>query len=518
MRKSQLTLPVLSEGINLIDDTLIADNEAAIGTQNISFKNGIPTTRKGYIKDCTHNFSSEVHTLVNYVKNGTRIVLAAAGTTLYKKTSSSIFTAITGTLASDVISTLTYPFKFADPDTYSDKCFILDGTNYRYYNDDGTLTDVTAYSPTTDEQTKYGTNVLSTTPDEIKKQKWIINDNDRVWVAGYGKLVRLSHLSKPDYFPSSQVWKLSEDCTGLVQFSDEVLMFTENTATLIKGSTPDWSLPDKYIRRSLPVNYGCSQHRSIAKGNGALYWASRGGVFRYLQLPDGTYEPQCISEVEVKRGSKKHIKSVKAYIEAVTDWSKVFAVFCNNEYRLCLGDMSWLVWDAIGSTWSYYVYDKVFNHAIAYHDTLYSAKSYYYLLDKAYDEGSYDGLSDDGTAIDFKLKSKFYNFEKAANKKKFKKFFFTIKSDYVSYDIDLIINIDNQYISIQNQIYNKVSRWGEFLFGDKVSVNTTNLNYPIRINHSGKKYNIQYELDCNTLNQAFSLIDTTLLLKIKELK
>ena len=520
MNKFQIKLPVLSEGINLIDDNLISENEAAKGTKNISFKNGIPTTRKGYVKENTHNFSSEVKTLVNYVKDGTRLVLAAASTTLYKQTNSTTFSSITGTLNSDYIDTIVYPFNFGGGDTYGDKLFILDGANYRYFKDSGSLIDVTAYTPTTDETTKYGTNILSTTPDEVKKQKWIIEDNNRLWVAGFGKIVRLSHLSRPDYFPSSQVWKLTEDCTGIVQFSDEVILFTEHTATLIKGSTPDWSLPDKYVRRSLPVNYGCSQHRSIAKGNGSLYWASRGGVFRYLQLPDGTYEPQCISEIEVKRGSSKHIRSVQEYIKGISDWSKVYAVFYDNEYRLCLGDKTWLIWDSIGRTWAYYEYDKALNHAIVYQDKMNAAKSYYYLMDKIYDPNGngYAGLSDDGNAITFNLKSKFYDFDKSANEKKFRKFYFTLESDLVSYDIDLIINIDNEYTTIPKSIVNKVSRWGEFDFGDMIQTKRTNLNFPVKVNHRGKRYNIQYELFCDGLNQAFSLTDSVLILKVKELK
>lgn len=518
MQKSNIAIPVPTEGINTIEAAFIAPNEAAFGTKNMSFKNGIPATRKGYVKSCTHNFTTEAHTLINYVKSGTRIVLAAAGTGLLKQTSGTAFTAITGTLASDNVCALTYPFNFGGADTYGDKCFLFDGTNYRYYYDNGTLTDVPAYTPTSPEQTTYGVNVLSTAPDEVKKQKWVILDNERLWVAGYNKIVRLSHLSRPDYFPSNQVWKLSEDCTGIVQFSDEVIMFTEHTATLIKGSTPNWELPDKYVKKSLPVNYGCSQHRSIAKGGGALYWASRGGVFRYMQLPDGTYEPQCISEIEVKRGSKKHIKSVQYYIKSVTDWTKVYAVFYDNEYRICLGDTRWLVWDSIGNTWAYYEYDKIFNHAITYQDTLYAVKSYSYQLDKTYDKAvSADGLSDDGVAIQSTLKSGIIDLEKSANKKKFKTLYFTLFSDLVSYDLDLTLWFDSESLIVTDQIINTVSIIGTLKFGDILNVSNTNLNHEIKVRHKGTKYNMQYQLQCNDLNAAFALTDLVLYVKIKEL-
>lgn len=518
MKRYEIKLPIPTEGINLLSSNLIADNEAAEGTVNISFKNNIPTTRNGYIKKNTHNFTDDAHTILNYQKDGSMIAIVAAKNTLYKKTNETTFEAITGTLNSDIVSAVNHSFAFASPDTYGDKIFVLDGANYRYFKDSGALVDVPAYSPTTDEQSKYGTNVLSTTPDEIKKQRWIIKDNDRFWVAGYKNIVRIGHLGQPGYFPSTQVWKLAEDCTGIAQFSDEVIMFTEHTATLIKGSTPDWNLPDKYIRKSLPTRYGCSQHRSIAVGNGSLYWASRGGVFRYRQLPDGTYEPECISEIEVKRGGKKHIRTVQPLIKSVNDWSKVFAVFHDNEYRLCLGDERWLIWDSIGSTWTLYKYDKTFNHAVTYLDDMYGVKNYLYHMDYINDGTTYDGLSDDGTAIEFYLYFKVHDFNKAANKKIFNKIYFTMFSEMVSYNIDLTLLLDNERARFTGTIDNKVSRIGEFAFGDRINTKKTNLNYPIQIIHNGTKYNIQPVLHCNTLNQAFGLANIDLVMKIKELK
>lgn len=519
MRRYAIPLPLPTEGINCIPDYLIGDRECSTNTKNITFKNSNPSTRKGYIKQNTHNFgANEVYTLLNYLKDGNRIALATSNFKLHKETNATTFTEIIGTLNSNYISGVNYPIAFASPDTYGDKIFILDGDNYRYFKDTGALVDVPIYTPTLDELTKYGTNVLSTTPDEIKHQKWVIIDNERFWVAGYKNLVRISHLSRPDYFPSNQVWKLSEDCTGIVQFSDEVIMFTEHTATLIKGSTPNWELPDKYVRKSLPTKYGCSQQRTICVGNSTLFWASCGGVFRYRQLPDGTYEPECISEIEIKQNGRKRIRTVQPIIESITDWSKTYAVFFENEYRLCLGDNRWLVFDTIGTTWAYYEYDKAFNCAITYLDNLYSAKSYYYNLDYTNDGTNYNGLSDDGTAIDFVLESKTFDFGKASYKKIFGWLYFTLLSQLVSYNIDLTLYLDSEYTKFIGSIINKISRFGELKFGDKLNTKRTNLNYPIRIVHSGTKYNIKYNLRCNTLNQAFSLSNIDLTMKVKELK
>lgn len=515
MLKDQVRIPLPTQGINLISDSLIANNEASEGTKNISFKNGIPQTRKGYVKANAFNFAAaEGKTLFHYKKDGAMIPLIAAGTKLYKKTNATTYTEITGALNSDYIHALNYAFSFGGADSYGDKCFILDGMSYRYFKDSGTLIDIPAYSQSSDETAKYGTNVLETTPDEIKKHRFIVNDNDRMWIGGYKNLVRISHLNRPGYFPSSQTWKLSEDCTGLVQFSDEVIMFTEHTATLIKGATLNWELPDTYIRRVLPVSFGCSQHRTIVIGNSALYWASVGGVFRYLQLPDGTYEPQCISEIS----NKNHTRTIKKLIDSVTDWTKTYAVFFDNEYRLCLGGNRWVIFDAISNTWAYFEYCNSFNHAVAYLGELFAIESYHYQLDYPYD-GSVgtDGLSDDGQAIEFELGGKVFDLGKPANLKKFKKVFFTFFTELVSYNIDVTINLDNEYTQVTGEVINTVSRWGSFAFGDTINTKKTNLNYPIKINHKGKKYNFQYRLACNRLNEAFMLTDIVLLYKMKEL-
>jgi hypothetical protein len=517
MEKYQYSIPLPIGGINLIDDSLIADTEAAEGTKNISFKDGIPQTRKGYVKASAFNFNISPGTIYNYIRSGAVLLLAACGNSLKKQNGDS-FIDITGVLNSDKIECLTYPFKFADPDIYSDKCFILDGANYRYY--DGvtdTLKDVTPYAPTTDEITAYGTNVLSTTPDEIRKQRFILNDDERIWVAGYGKIVRMSHLQRPDYWPSTHVWKLDEDCTGMARFFGEVLLFTENNAVLISGSTPNLSLSDSYKFKRLPGGYGCKNHRSIVTGDNAVYWANKNGVYRYRYLPSGFSIPECISEFVAASG---HRVSVKKWLNEINDWSKVHAAFYDHEYRLYIGSKKVIIYDAIGSTWALYEYDKEFTSSIEYDNKLYYGADHIYNMDFAFDPNgwSFDGLSDDGEAIEYKIKSKYYDFGKAANKKKFKKIYFSLYSEFISYNIDVTLNIDNEYQRISNQIVNKVSRWGMLSFGDRITTNKTNLNYPIVVHHKGKKYNIQYELTCYGANMAFALKDITLLMKMKELK
>lgn len=404
------------------------------------------------------------------------------------------------------------------PTAYLPNMFVVDGTTYQYYNDTtAALSAVPVYSPSTNEITAYGANVLQTTPDEINKQKFILNDDERVWVAGYDNLVRISHLQKPDYFPSTQAWKLREPCTGIERFLGEVMLFTENSVTLISGKTPIWSLPDKYLYSELPTGFGCSQYRSIVVGDNAIYWANKNGVYRYRYLPSGFSIPECVSEFTLRDG---HVRTVRKWFNEITDWSKVFAEFYEHEYRLYIGNKTVLVFNTLEESWSRHEYNQDFNCSIIVDYKLFYANNYIYHMDYEYivSDTTFKGLSDDGIAIDFQLYTKYYDFNKAANKKKFKKLFITLFSPLISYVIDVTINVDNEYQTKNGFIKNIVSRWGEFDFGDKITTKDTNLNYIVPIKHQSKRYNIQFVFKCNNLNQMFFIKQMTLLLKIKELK
>lgn len=620
MNRYQLSLPLPKDGINLIDDSLISDTEAAEGTKNISFKNGIPQTRKGYVKANGYHFTALPKTLLDWVTNGVHSFMAACGTKV-KKQSGNTFVEITGSVSNDIIEALIYPCSIGyankpdnlvavkttgtlaigkyyyrvtavtttgetDPSdevmceltsqggviitwakvdkatgykvfgrsqagelhmstlgnvltwtddgsitpsgamptsnttagSYSDKLFVVDGTTYQYYDEShGGLNVVIPRSPSSNDKAYYGDNVLITVPDEINKQKFILNDNERIWLAGYGKIVRMSGLQMPDYWPSTHVWKLEEDCTGMAHFMDEVLLFTENTVTLISGSTPDWSLAEKYVYKKLPGGYGCNAHRSIAQGDNAVYWANKNGVYRYRYLPSGYSIPECVSEFVCADG---HTRTVKKWLSNIYDWSSVHAQFYDHEYRLYIGDCKVICFDTILSTWTIYEYNKPFACSTVYDKKLYYAHDYLYNIDYTYDPyvAGYDGLNDFNSAIEFRIKSKYYDFSKAANKKKFKKLYVSLYSEFISYTIDAIFNIDNELQTIKGEIVNNISKFGEMKYGDVIKTNQTNLNFPLRIHHKGKKYNIQYELVCSGLNMAWLVKEIVLLLKIKELK
>lgn len=518
MKRLEINIPIPSAGINLIDSSLIADNEAAEGTVNFSFKDGIPQTRRGYVKNLSNQFTYEIKTIYNFISSGVRkiVVVTNGGMKVYN-TSTQSFDSVTGTLASDYICAISYPYNFGGGDSFSDKMLILDGSKYYYFKIGGSLTEVPTYTPTTDESNKHGANVLSVTPNEIKQAQYICADGASFWVANKTKLY-VSYLNRPDYFPANYGYTLSDICTGLTRFQNETMVFTKDSCTLFSGITGDINQQDTYSRKDLPAGYGCSQHRSIVLGNGALYWAGIHGIFRYRYLPSGFNIPEQISEIEYTSGGKQYRRSVKSLLGTITDWTKVYAVFFENTYRLCLGDARWLIFDAIGNSWAYYEYDKSFSHATTYDSRIYAVKNYIYELDFIDSNNYLSGLSDDGTAITFQIKSKYFDFSKAANMKKFKKIYFTLYSNLITYTLDFFANIDADTISEKNSIINKVSRWGDLEFGDIMTIKNKTVNYPIKLRHRGKRYLFQYQLNTDNLNEAFSITDINMKLKIKELK
>jgi arginine deiminase len=117
-----------------------------------------------------------------------------------------------------------------------------------------------------------------------------------------------------------------------------------------------------------------------------------------------------------------------------------------------------IVFDSISSTWALYEYDKDFACSMVYDNRLYYSADYLYHMDYPYDPygPTYDGLNDDGVSIAQDLKSKFFDFGKAANKKKFKELYFTIYTELISYNIGLLLNMDNEYETISEEIVNTV--------------------------------------------------------------
>ncbi len=511
MDKYQITVPIPTQGVNYADDSLIADNEAAEGTINISFREGQPQTRKGYAKQTLFSHVGEATPITKLAFHSVATkdrLLFASDKRLYQFNSdlTPILRSL-GVIGSHKPNFLPIACALSASYPYTDKVLMADGIRFKWFDETHGLTDIPPYEPNLNEVNAYGVNVLSSAAHEIHGQKFILNDDNRVWLGGYGGMVRISHLgtagAMPDYWPSSQVFRLPSDCTGMARFMGEVILFTESEAFLISGSTPIFSMQGNYVNTALPGGYGCSQHDSIAIGNNAIYWANKRGVYRYRYLPSGFSIPECVSEFITLDGRSR---TIRPEIDKITDWSKVFATFVNHEYRLYTGNGIVMVYDTISQTWTKYEYASSFNCGVEHNHSLYyggatvgtDAKYWIYQMDK--------GLSDDGASFDAVLLSKVLDFEKAANRKRFRRLYFSLYSEFIDYNIDLTYTIDGEPATIQNAFWS----------GTSPDQKATNLNFPIKLKHRKKRYNLQYQL--KSTGGAWLLLNVVLMLKIKELR
>ena len=151
-------------------------------------------------------------------------------------------------------------------------------------------------------------------------------------------------------------------------------------------------------------------------------------------------------------------------------------MFFDHEYRLYTGGGQVLVFDTIIlNTWTVYDYFNDFGCGFVYEDQLYyggitsdGASSPEvldipeWIIHLTHSEVHMKVSRTMGMLYPFVLKSKFFDFQEgAANKKRFKRMYFTIYSELVSYDIDLIVNTDNEEQTMTSVISSKISRWGQ---------------------------------------------------------
>lgn len=652
MNKYQINLPIPSKGINAINDNSISDNYCAFGTKNITFRDSVPKTRRGYkifasfpdvdndgfniinssilkinraydnsgnpyffivvnymIEDYTSYLSYFVYTnswvqiykepyvfgetysnisnticsfstnLIpsidgstmnspSFVANGLheyRVTsfTTADGTGTESKSSNLLKVTVSGDITKRVIlkwqkvngaksyriyhrfnggtwyyvlnvstdSTNIYYDKeyqiyhhdgnymtiAGDPPTYDssfipygNKVIVLSDTNEMAAFNGQAILEVPAYYPNDYEVAAYGANTMLVAPDEVHKQRFMAFDNNRMWLGGYRNIVRMSHLDKFNYWPTTFVWKMTEDTTALHEFMGEIVVFTENTMTTITGSSPSLSVGDTYKMYKVPVNSGVLHENCVASGDNCLYWINKLGVYRFRYVPTGNSLPECLSEATGF--------SIKKYIDNISDWSTVSVSYFDGQLRIIYDGTKELIFNYGNEAWEYNEYPNQFRSSVLYEKTFLYASDNIYQMEYEGEHTIEDYQTDNNGPINFKFKSKIFDLGKSPNKKKFVKFFVSFKSILNYFTLNLTAIFDNEQYSMEKTINNKKSVVGWFSFGDIINLSDSSTNSEFKLNHNGVKYNFQYELSGNAKNIDFELYNTTLIAKIKELK
>jgi hypothetical protein len=101
-------------------------------------------------------------------------------------------------------------------------------------------------------------------------------ENNGTFYGSVGDRVYFSIQGQPEYWSSLDFVELSDECTGIGKYGEQVLAFTKASTYLITGFNRN-----NIAVRELPYKEGCVNSDSIANVGESLLWASYNGICIY---------------------------------------------------------------------------------------------------------------------------------------------------------------------------------------------------------------------------------------------
>lgn len=414
-------------GLNERPNSYLDPTEASTLLNNAYGEQG---KRKGYTRlNVTAIGADPIHSLYPYFKkDGSKILLAGAGTSLYKFNGTA-FVAIKTGLSGD-------RFEF---ETYKDACYICNGVNSLMKYDGTTVSD------------------LATAP----KFKYIKLHRNRLFGLGNPadpSVLYFSEPTLPDNWPAlnfTEVYTNDGDFgTGLAVFLDQLYAFKERSINPvdIQGDPTNWQV------RKLVSNRGAVSQRSIAHVGGLLFFLSRSGVIAF----DGIRaEPVKNENIQTTLSTLNQAKLNLAC-----------GIEFNNMYWLAVPDGSSLYNNKV------ILYDYINNN---YNGTYAGINASCFAtfnpngIDKLYFGDGVNGLvhqygegfNDDGSAIEWTYITPFLDMGSPESLKKFKKLFIFAKaqSQVSSLKVYFDVNFSGDTGPITVNTEGQYSKWGAMEWG-----------------------------------------------------
>lgn len=263
-----ITLNDFSGGLNLsMAPHLIADNQFPDG-QNIRIDNKTVENRLGsQIVNTTSLYSTITWTYTTKLE-GVNFTLIGTEDGRLLRLSGNTFVEVESGLGEQIEGV-----------TWLDKLYYVDGLEgIGEWDGINPPINVVEYTPTTDELTTYGPNVIS----ELINPSHIIIQKNRMFVA-QGNLVYVSHLRMPGYFPESQIYACGEgdgdNITRLLIFRGEVVVLKGRSIYAIRGSQPQFNSEDPFRVDILHDKIGCVSPKSAYLCDNGLIFVSKKGVY-----------------------------------------------------------------------------------------------------------------------------------------------------------------------------------------------------------------------------------------------
>jgi hypothetical protein len=334
--KHDFNVADFSGGINNRDaDTLVADNQLTDAQNVIANDVGSLEKRYGYLKMLNANLNEPIVSMFEFNKyDGTQIFLFSTPTKLYKYDSATKAGVV---IAMPAGVTLTSGVK-----TYfvmQDVCYFLTGTDYLKY--DGTTVTAVAYTPTTDENTNYGGNVL----DGPKKCTRVVLHKSRVFLTGdtsQPNRVYFSHPSNPSYFPANNIINFYTEkgdvITGISAFAETVIITKSASIGYLDTTYVDvlqWSF------KRLNVHTGASSGNAVVPISNYLVYPSSDGFYALTDINSvGALATVAISALIPK--------TIKKY--NTVDWKSAVATYYKGRYVCHVKNGDTLVFDYLNDS------------------------------------------------------------------------------------------------------------------------------------------------------------------------
>jgi hypothetical protein len=484
---------------------LIPDN-ALVDAQNAVLGRGYVSKRHGYIR-YSNQLPSPITRLFEYHKfNGTREFLAVSNNQLYKD-SSGILNAITGTLTSSDAKMITYKNR-----SIQDVVLIADKGKLKVYN--GTdVSEVAAYSPSTEEQTDPGLNDLN----NLTNFRCLAIKKDRIFAAAHPTVKNRIHFCHHDpiigyavfdYWPAAFFFDVAtEDNDEIVElkvFRDALIIFCKRSIWALYG---DGRTINDYELKKINVPSGCIAPNSVQVVGNNIFYLSDDHVYSLFSTDENFISAEIISNVKETGSSvEKTLKSIP-----LSDKEKAVGTYFDNKYYLSFPSGLTLVFETTLGAWTKYTNIQA-NSFLNRDGVLFFSSNTGYIY--KFDENVY---SDDGQPIPFSITTKNMDFGYEVQDKKFRRLWVIARQfDEFSSEFNVKAKIDYVETNITEISTDQSMVWGEGDWGETHWGFKEVIQNSLRIREKGR--NIQLIITNNEVNQPLTLYALVLQYKLKKPK
>lgn len=333
--------------------------------------------------------------------------------------------------------------------------------------------------------------------------KYLVNKAGRLYASGNSKdddNIFITDVNNPYYFPVSlpiQVPPNSDTINGLAVYDDAIVVGRQRDIHVIKGATNNPSLGfDVFNLRKLNTHTGFINHESVQVVHNYLIFL--GGDGKVYAMSSSQYDENTVSTAVIS----KQIDLFKEPISlTLTDLTSAVSIFFEDNYYLSVNNVV-LIYSYKNRAWVKYT-------------GLYAES--FYNIDSALIWGRGDGYiamfdkdvyKDFGEPYEAYWVSKLLDMGEPTTFKHFRDFFIVAKT-FKDYSSDVRITFEIDYDDVENSvsINNKMSIWGESVWGDRFITRNINASEMFVIGRRGRNAKIKIRINYDLSGEVSTYAD-----------